>query len=80
MLTKANTIASVTGFISPSLDGFLLDHFGQNNQIWGIIFSIAGVLLIAGGIFFGVFVSGDVQEWAKLDPDQKKNELEPLSK
>ena len=75
---QANTIASTTGFISPSLAGSLLDHYGENSHTWGIIFGIAGVVLITGGIFYSIFASGEVQEWAKTK-DQEKAPLKQNS-
>ena len=41
-MSIANTLASVTGFVSPAIAGELLDTYGNNHTSWGIIWSISG--------------------------------------
>ena len=41
-LSIANTMGSITGFLSPAIAGELLDTYGNNHTSWGIIWSISG--------------------------------------
>ena len=68
-MSLMNTIASCTGFIAPAIAGELLDTMGNNHQSWGIVWSISGFMLIAGGIFYAIFSDGKIQDWA-MDEDE----------
>ena len=35
------------------------------HKSWGIVWSISGFMLIAGGIFYALFSDGKIQDWAK---------------
>ena len=63
-MSLMNTVASCTGFIAPAIAGELLDRMGNNHISWGIVWSISGLMLIAGGIFYAIFSDGKIQDWA----------------
>ena len=41
-LSIANTLGSITGFVSPAIAGELLDRYGNNHKSWEVIWSISG--------------------------------------
>jgi len=41
-LSIANTLRSITGFVSPAIAGELLDRYGNDHSSWGVIWSISG--------------------------------------
>ena len=41
-LSIANTMGSITGFVSPAIAGELLDAYGNNHKSWGIVWSFSG--------------------------------------
>ena len=71
-------VKSADPLIKPSLAGFILDTHGNNNFSWSIIWAVSGLVLMFGGIFFAVFVDGEVQPWAKsnqTDSNENYNKL-----
>ena len=41
-LSIANTLGSITGFVSPAIAGELLDRHGNDHTSWEVIWSISG--------------------------------------
>ena len=41
-LSIANTLGSITGFVSPEIGGELLDRYGNDHTSWEVIWSISG--------------------------------------
>lgn len=62
----SNSIASVTGFVSPVIVGIITQD-SQTRDQWQIVFYIAASVYIFGAIFFVIFGSGDLQSWAAHD-------------
>ncbi|KAJ8317628.1 hypothetical protein KUTeg_005532 [Tegillarca granosa] len=61
-----NSIASVTGFVSPVIVGVITQD-SQTREQWQIVFYIAASFYIFGAIFFVIFGSGDLQSWASQE-------------
>ena len=40
-------------------------------ESWQLVFSITAVVYALGAIFYGIFASGDRQEWSKIDQDEE---------
>ncbi|XP_045189876.2 uncharacterized transporter slc-17.2-like isoform X2 [Mercenaria mercenaria] len=59
-----NSIAAVTGFLSPYVVGVITD-VDQSREQWQIVFYIAGGFYIFGAVFYGIFASGEIQPWAR---------------
>lgn len=65
-----NTFATIPGIVSPIITGYLVTD-ETNVDEWRIIFYISSGLYLFGAVFYGSFVSGELQPWAQ--------ETEPLS-
>ncbi|CAH1784347.1 unnamed protein product [Owenia fusiformis] len=70
----SNSIAACTGFIAPYVIGVITKD--QTQGQWQIVFFISAAIYIITGIFYCIFASGEVQEWAK-DKTVEDNELLP---
>ncbi|XP_050396704.1 sialin isoform X1 [Patella vulgata] len=77
----SNSVASVSGFLSPLVSGAITSK-GQSRAEWQIVFYVAAGIYIFGAIFYILFASGELQDWAKVEDDSKNDiELkEPLKK
>ncbi|KAK0182538.1 hypothetical protein PV327_000667 [Microctonus hyperodae] len=53
-----NTIATLPGIVSPILTGFI------SAEEWRIVLILAGTIYLGGAIIYGLFASGERQEWA----------------
>merc|ERR1719450_1323370 len=42
---------------------------------WQTIFCIASGIHFFGVIFYGIFASGELQDWAKAEPSEDQNEM-----
>ncbi|CAG5123820.1 unnamed protein product [Candidula unifasciata] len=72
----SNSLASVTGFISPVVVGVITES-GQTRAEWQIVFYIAAAIYIFGATFFVIFASGDLQPWAEVgELESKSREVE----
>ncbi|XP_063706651.1 vesicular glutamate transporter 2.2-like isoform X2 [Culicoides brevitarsis] len=60
----SNTIATVSGIISPTLTGILIQN--ENIEDWKKVFLISAAVCLFGSIFYGITASGVVQPWAKV--------------
>lgn len=65
----SNSLAAVTGFISPVVVGIITEE-GQTRAEWQIVFYVAAAIYFFGAIFFAIFSSGELQSWAQSDPNQ----------
>ncbi|GFO24631.1 vesicular glutamate transporter 1 [Plakobranchus ocellatus] len=68
----SNSLAAVTGFISPVVVGVITQK-GQTRAEWQIVFYVAAAIYIFGAIFFAIFASGELQSWAQVDPTSGKD-------
>ncbi|KAG4067231.1 hypothetical protein HA402_000222 [Bradysia odoriphaga] len=62
ILGYSNTLASLTGIVSPALTGVLVTQ--QTVEEWRIVFYITAGIDILGSIAYLFWSSGDVQPWA----------------
>lgn len=60
----SNTCGTLTGIISPTLSGYIV----QNKTVaeWNIVFITSACVLMSGCIFYFFFGSGELQDWAKV--------------
>ncbi|KAL7051886.1 hypothetical protein ACKWTF_004679 [Chironomus riparius] len=58
----SSTFAVIPGMVSPPLSGFIA--VTPNASEYQIIFLIACLIYLFGTVFYGIFASGDVQQWA----------------
>ena len=69
----SNTAGTIPGIISPLLTGYLVTDEKNPNQ-WEVIFFIAAGVYFIGAIIYWIFVSGELQPWAKKT-DNKLNKI-----
>ncbi|CAH1100740.1 unnamed protein product [Psylliodes chrysocephalus] len=65
-----NTFATIPGIVSPILTGYLVTDETSVDE-WRIVFYISSGIYLFGAVFYGIFVSAELQSWAK--------ETEPLN-
>ena len=65
----SNTLGTVPGIISPAITGYLTED--KSLESWQHVFVITAFIYALGALFYGIFASGERQEWSKMD-----NELE----
>ena len=75
LMGVSNTLGTIPGIISPSITGYLTED--KSIGAWQHVFIITAFIYAIGAIFYGIFASGDRQEWSKIDKD---NEEELVSK
>jgi len=63
LMSISNFFATIPGIVSPTLTGHLTED--KENAHWNIIFVITSVFFLIGAVMFGIFASGDVQDWSK---------------
>uniref|UniRef100_A0A2P2HW34 Sialin-like n=1 Tax=Hirondellea gigas TaxID=1518452 RepID=A0A2P2HW34_9CRUS len=68
-----NTFATIPGIIVPSVVG-IITHNNQTVEAWRLIFIITFVIFAIEFIFYNIFGSGELQEWAKPKPIESQNE------
>lgn len=73
MFGITNTFATIPGMVAPIVAGALTPHDTQEE--WRNVFYVCAGFTVVGAVVFGVFVSGEVQEWAK-DKDDKPEDIE----
>ncbi|ESO02282.1 hypothetical protein HELRODRAFT_65417 [Helobdella robusta] len=59
----SNTFASIPGIIAPVVAGSIV----QNNALveWKMVFLLIAVIYLFGAIFYGIFASSKLQQWAE---------------
>ncbi|KAI1729016.1 major facilitator superfamily domain-containing protein [Ditylenchus destructor] len=57
-----NTLSCFAGIFSPLITGWLTTT--GSREEWQAVFLVAGIILVAGAVFFAVFASGEVQPWS----------------
>ncbi|XP_067000877.2 sialin [Anabrus simplex] len=72
LMGLSNTVATLPGMISPSITGYIVQN--KSAAEWKIVFYIASSIYLVGAIFYGVFASGERQEWAKESSSERKDE------
>lgn len=65
LMGLSNTFATLPGIISPALTGAVVTDQDNTSQ-WQIIFYLAAGIYALGAIVFGIFASGDRQQWAEI--------------
>lgn len=66
-----NVASFLTGLLSPWVCGLILDStiiYGKSNQ-WSVIFYVAGVVNLIGGIAFCVLADAEIQPWDIVESD-----------
>ncbi|XP_018561182.1 putative inorganic phosphate cotransporter [Anoplophora glabripennis] len=80
-----NSLGNTFGFIAPLSVDAMSSISGYNEtqkQLWNIVFSVTGIVLIATGISYIILGSGEEQSWSKVE-DRKISEArkaDPLRK
>jgi len=64
----SNTFATISGIVVPSVVGYIT-HGNQTVEAWRLIFIITFVIFGIEFVFYNLFASGELQEWAKPKPD-----------
>ncbi|CRL06625.1 CLUMA_CG019443, isoform A [Clunio marinus] len=59
----SNTWATIPGILSPLVTGILVQN--GTKEEWKIVFYISAGSYLVGCVFYWIFVSGEVQPWAK---------------
>ena len=59
----------ISGIISPAITGYLVED--KSVESWQHVFLITAFVYVLGAIFYGIFASGDRQEWSKIDVDEE---------
>ena len=73
-----STIASMGGFVSPMVIGYLTFE-NQNIQAWQHIFEISAVMLFASGVIYIGLIDTKVQKWNNVqEVYDYPEEIEPL--
>ncbi|XP_067658052.1 sialin-like [Haliotis asinina] len=65
----SNSIAAVTGFISPVVVGVITSE-SQTRAEWQVVFYIAAAIYAFGAIFYILFASGELQPWAREESEE----------
>ena len=65
----SNTLGTIPGIISPSITGYLVED--KSVDSWQHVFIITAFVYALGAIFYGIFASGERQEWSKIDRDEE---------
>lgn len=60
----SNCIATIPGIVSPVVSGAIVINKSANE--WQMVFFIASGIYMCGAIFYGLFASGEQQEWAEI--------------
>ncbi|KAK3743741.1 hypothetical protein RRG08_043473 [Elysia crispata] len=66
----SNSLAAVTGFISPVVVGIITEN-GQTRAEWQIVFYVAAAIYFFGAVFYAIFSSGELQSWAQADANSE---------
>ncbi|KAM3924118.1 vesicular glutamate transporter 3 [Leptodactylus fuscus] len=61
----SNGVGTLSGMVCPLIVGAMTKH--KTREEWQNVFLIAAIVHYSGVIFYGIFASGDKQEWA--DPE-----------
>jgi len=69
----SNTIGTIPGIISPAITGYLVED--KSVASWQHVFVITAFVYALGAVFYGIFASGDRQEWSKIDSDESFEDL-----
>lgn len=67
-----NTLSCLAGLISPILMGWLTPT--GSKEEWLLVFYVTGFILVAGAVIFSLMASAEVQQWAKDDLEQEKQQ------
>ncbi|XP_002734661.1 sialin-like [Saccoglossus kowalevskii] len=73
LLGITNTTATISGILAPYVIGTITVN--QTQEEWQIVFYIAACIYTFGAVFFIIFGKGEVQDWAKEEPDQEDPDL-----
>lgn len=71
LMGLSNTVATLPGVISPAITGYIVQN--KLASEWQIVFYIASAIYLMGAIFYGIFASGERQEWAKTRKTSGRN-------
>ena len=65
----SNTIGTIPGIISPAITGYLVED--KSTESWQHVFIITAFVYALGAIFYGIFASGDRQDWSKMEHEDE---------
>jgi len=69
LLGITNTAGTMSGIISPTLTGFIVQHHSAKE--WRTVFFINAAIYLVGGTFYLLFASGEKQPWANGNKYEK---------
>ncbi|KAK5646087.1 hypothetical protein RI129_004551 [Pyrocoelia pectoralis] len=69
----SNTFGTIPGIVSPIISGYIVTT--PTDSQWQTVFIISSCIYILGGIFYGVFASGELEPWA-VHMDKTKDDGE----
>nr|XP_023021827.1 sialin-like [Leptinotarsa decemlineata] len=69
-----NTFATIPGIVSPILTGYIVTDETSISE-WRVVFFISSGIYLFGAVFYGTFVSGELQPWA-VETQSLKTDLE----
>ncbi|XP_053908374.1 vesicular glutamate transporter 1 isoform X1 [Cuculus canorus] len=73
LMGLSNGVGTLSGMVCPLIVGALTRH--KTREEWEWVFLIAALVHYAGVIFYGIFASGETQDWA----EPAREEAEPLA-
>ncbi|KAK0396404.1 hypothetical protein QR680_001706 [Steinernema hermaphroditum] len=62
LMGVSNTVATLPGMISPIIVGFVVSDGSE--QQWHVIFYLTAIVYFLGAVLYGLFGSGEKEEWA----------------
>ncbi|XP_023222826.1 sialin-like [Centruroides sculpturatus] len=60
----SNCFATIPGIVSPTITGQITTQ--KTQEEWKTVFFIAAGIYFVGAIFYGLFASGEKQNWASI--------------
>lgn len=60
----SNTIATISGIVSPTLTGYIVQN--KLPSEWQIVFYIAAAIYFTGSVIYWFGSSGELQQWAVI--------------
>ncbi|KAK3094625.1 hypothetical protein FSP39_004159 [Pinctada imbricata] len=74
----SNSMGSITGFVSPAVVGIITKE-DQSRTQWQIVFYLAAGIYIFGALFYLIFGSGELQDWARVEKLGEEEEIQVLN-
>uniref|UniRef100_A0A914C6I4 Major facilitator superfamily (MFS) profile domain-containing protein n=2 Tax=Acrobeloides nanus TaxID=290746 RepID=A0A914C6I4_9BILA len=76
ILGIGNTLSCCAGILAPLLMGWMTPT--GSKEEWRLVFYVTAAILVFGAVFFSIFASGEVQQWAMAKSNLLQVVDEPL--